>query len=89
MSTSAPKAGEKIKAVRIDEDLVTVDLFDGRTVSVPVAWYPRLLHGSVPERQNWVLSGAGFGIHWPDLDEDISVQGMLAGAAAPGIRVAV
>jgi len=89
MSTSAPKAGEKIKAVRIDEDLVTVDLFDGRTVSVPVAWYPRLLHGSAQQRQNWVLSGAGFGIHWPDLDEDISVHGMLAGAAAPGVRVAV
>jgi hypothetical protein len=89
MSTSAPKAGEKIKAVRIDDDLVTVDLFDGRTVSVPLAWYPRLLHGSAQERQNWVLSGAGFGIHWPDLDEDISVHGMLAGAAAPGIRIAV
>jgi hypothetical protein len=89
MPTSGPRAGEKIKAVRIDEDLLTVDLIDGRTVSVPVAWYPRLLHGSLEQRQNWELVGAGFGIHGPDLDEDISVHGMLAGAAAPGVRVAV
>ena len=89
MPTSEPKAGERIKAVRVDADLLTVDLVDGRTVSVPVAWYPRLLHGSIEQRQNWELIGAGFGIHWPDLDEDISVHGMLAGAAAPGVRVAV
>ena len=89
MPTSAPKAGEQIRAVRIDDDLLTVDLADGRTVSVPIAWFPRLLHGSPEQRRNWRLSGAGFGIHWPDLDEDISVHGMLAGAAAPGVRIAV
>jgi hypothetical protein len=89
MPTSEPRAGERIKVVRIDADLLTVDLFDGRTVSVPIAWYPRLLHGSPEQRQNWEIIGAGFGIHWPDLDEDISVHGMLAGASAPGVRVAV
>jgi hypothetical protein len=55
MPTSEPRAGEKIKAVRVDEDLLTVDLLDGRTVSVPLAWYPRLLHGAPKERQNWEI----------------------------------
>jgi len=89
MRTSEPKAGEKIKAVRINEDTLTVDLVDGRTLSTPLAWYPRLLHATDEQRNNFVISGAGFGIHWPDVEEDLSVQGMLAGAAAPGVRVAV
>ena len=88
MRTSEPGAGERIKAVRIDEDMLTVDLADGRTVSTPLAWYPRLLHATREQRDAFVISGAGFGIHWPDIDEDLSVQGMLAGAAAPGVRVA-
>lgn len=65
--------------VRVGDDTVTVDLKDGRTISVPTAWYPRLLHGSAPERRNWRLIGAGRGIHWEDLDEDISVEDLLAG----------
>lgn len=89
MRTSEPRAGEKIVAVRIDEDVLSVDLTDGRSVSVPLVWYPRLLHATVEQRQNWSLSAAGFGIHWPDVDEDVSVHGMLAGAAAPGVHVAV
>ena len=89
MRTSEPRAGEQIKAVRIDEDTLTVDLADGRTVSTPLAWYPRLLHAAPAQRHNFVISGAGFGIHWPEVDEDLSVHGMLAGAAAPGVRVAV
>ena len=89
MDTFEPKAGEKIKAVRIDEDLLTVDLADGRTVSTPLVWYPRLLHATPAQRRNFVISAAGFGIHWPEIDEDLSVQGMLAGAAAPGVKVAV
>jgi len=89
MRTSEPRAGEKIKAVRIDEDVLTVDLADGRTVSTPLAWYPRLLHASPDQRNRFQISGAGFGIHWPDIDEDLSVQGMLAGAAAPGVGLAV
>ncbi len=87
MRTSEPKAGERIKAVRVDEDSHTVDLVDGRTVSVPLAWYPRLLHATVEQRNRFDISGAGFGIHWPDVDEDVSMQGMLAGAAAPGVKV--
>lgn len=89
MRTSEPGAGEKIKAVRVDEDTLTVDLADGRTVITPLAWYPRLLHATPEQRTNFVISGAGFGIHWPDVDEDLSVHGMLAGIAAPGVRVAV
>jgi hypothetical protein len=89
MRTSEPRAGEKINAVRIDEDTLTVDLADGRTVITPLAWYPRLLHATPEQRKNFVISGAGFGIHWPDVDEDLSVHGMLAGAAAPGVRIAV
>ncbi|HKO58408.1 MAG TPA: DUF2442 domain-containing protein [Thermoanaerobaculia bacterium] len=89
MRTSEPRAGEKIKAVRINEDVVTVDLADGRTLSTPLAWYPRLLHATPAQRNHFAISGAGFGIHWPDIDEDLSVHGMLAGAAAPGVKVAV
>ena len=89
MRTSEPRAGEKIKAVRMDEDVLTVDLADGRTVSTPLVWYPRLLHASPQQRSNYVISGAGFGIHWPDIDEDLRVDVMLAGAAEPGVRVAV
>ena len=68
--------------VTVSDDTLTVDLADGRTVSVPLAWYPRLSHGSVPERENWRLIGRGEGIHWPDLDEDISVESLLAGRAS-------
>jgi hypothetical protein len=65
--------------VKVSEDVLIVDLSDGRTLSVQIAWYPRLLHGSVEERNNWEWIGEGEGIHWPELDEDISVQGLLLG----------
>ena len=65
--------------VSISDDTLTVELQDGRTVSAPIAWYPRLLHGTPAERKNWRLIGGGFGIHWPNLDEDISVEGLLKG----------
>lgn len=65
--------------VRVTKDAVAVDLTDGRTVVAPLAWYPRLLHGTTQERRNWRLVGGGEGIHWPDLDEDVSVEGLLAG----------
>ena len=64
---------------RINDDTLSVDLSDGRTISVPVAWYPRLSHGTSEEREHWRLIGSGRGIHWPDLDEDISVENLLAG----------
>jgi len=65
--------------VAISDEALTVDLEDGRTISVPLGWYPRLLHGSKEERENWRLIAGGQGIHWPDLDEDISAQNLLAG----------
>ncbi len=69
-------------AVRVSDDALTVELSDGRVLSVPVAWYPRLSHGTAEERGNWRLIGQGHGIHWPELDEDISVEGLLAGRAS-------
>ena len=66
-------------SVSVTEDTLTVHLADGRTLSVPLAWYPRLLHGSSKERNRWRLIGRGEGIHWPDLDEDISVENLLFG----------
>ena len=65
--------------VLFTETLLCLELNDGRTISVPLAWFPRLLHGSAAERQNWRLIGEGEGIHWPDLDEDISVRGLVLG----------
>jgi hypothetical protein len=65
--------------VVVTEDTLVVELADGRTISAPIAWYPRLLHGSPEERNNWRLIGKGEGIHWPDLDEDISVENILLG----------
>ena len=65
--------------VSVTEDALKVDLDDARTISVPLVWYPRLWHATPQERDNWEISGAGYGIHWPDLDEDISVKGLLIG----------
>lgn len=67
------------EGVDVTEDTLTVELADGRSISVPLAWYPRLAHGTPDERRNWRLIGGGEGVHWPDLDEDISVEGLLAG----------
>ncbi|MDE2892173.1 MAG: DUF2442 domain-containing protein [Chloroflexota bacterium] len=65
--------------VSVTEDSLTMDLADGRSISVPLLWYPRLAHGTAEERNHWELLGEGVGIHWPDLDEDLSVEGLLAG----------
>jgi hypothetical protein len=65
--------------VSVTADTLSVDLSDGRTVSVPLAWFPRLLHGSDEERGNWRLIGKGEGIHWEALDEDISIESLIAG----------
>ncbi len=69
----------RVQDVLVTDDALAVDLDDGRTISVPLAWYPRLAHGTPEERDNWRISGAGWGVHWPDLDEDISVKGLLIG----------
>jgi len=87
MSTSAdgqPVTPGRALAVAVDvtDNELRVELEDGRTISVPLPWYPRLLNGTPAERSNWRLIGRGSGIHWPDLDEDISVEGLLAGRAS-------
>ena len=70
----------RIANVACTVDLLVVDLVDGRTISVPLAYYPRLLHATQEQRANWQIAGAGYGIHWPDLDEDLSVDGLLRGS---------
>ena len=69
----------RVLDVTVTDDALTVDLVDGRTLVVPLGWYPRLRHGTRQERNHWRLIGRGVGIHWPDLEEDISVEGLLAG----------
>jgi hypothetical protein len=86
MATSAQIADERVADVSFDADRLIVDLMDGRTILVPLAWYPRL-HGATPEQRiHWEIAGGGYGIHWPDVDEDLSTEGMLRGAPAPGGR---
>lgn len=80
MSISAVKIEvPRAEGVTVTENTLTVGLSDGRSISVPLAWFPRLLHASPAERKNWRLIGKGQGIHWLDIDEDISVEGLLAG----------
>jgi hypothetical protein len=80
MSTSGTELREAFaRGVTASDEALIVDLVDGRTITVPLAWFPRLEHGTPAERTNWRLIGGGVGIHWPDLDEDISVESLLAG----------
>jgi hypothetical protein len=80
MSTSASEFSIPVATnVTVTEAALSVDLSDGRTMTVPLSWYPRLDHATPVERAKWELIGDGHGIHWPDIDEDISVQGLLAG----------
>ena len=76
-TTSAVISVPRIMTVSVDDEQLTLSLEDGRVMSVPLSWYPRLSYGSLQERQHFQISGAGFGIHWPDLDEDIGVEGIL------------
>ncbi len=77
-------ADERVKNVTFTEDSISVDLMDGRTISAPLIWYPRLYHATADQLANWLVSGGGYGIHWPDIDEDLSTDGLLRGAPAPG-----
>ena len=80
VSTSGTEVGESLaQSVRTTDEDLAVDLVDGRTIIVPLAWFPRLSHGTAAERSQWRLIGSGQGIHWPQLDEDISVASLLAG----------
>ena len=83
MISSNPSADPRAIDVAVSADELTVELADGRRVIVPIAWFPRLLHADQDQRRNWRLVGDGQGIHWPDVDEDLSVSGLLRGAAAP------
>ena len=82
MNISAKVADERVLDVRFDEASLVVDLMDGRTISVPLAWYPRLLRATPEQRAHWEKAGAGYGIHWPDIDEDLSTEGLLLGIPA-------
>ncbi|MBA3837496.1 MAG: DUF2442 domain-containing protein [Sphingomonas sp.] len=83
MNISAKVSGERVLDVRFDDASLIVDLMDGRTIAVPLAWYPRLLHAMPEQRAHWETAGAGYGIHWPEIDEDLSTEGFLRGAPAP------
>jgi hypothetical protein len=85
MNISAKITDERIADVRFDEASLIVDLMDGRTISVPLAWFPRLASASAQQLTRWEISGGGYGIHWPDLDEDLSSEGLLRGAPAVGV----
>ena len=87
MSTSDVRPGERVKDVHCTDDVLSVDLIDGRTISVPLAWFPKLLHATPKQRANWKACGGGFGIHWPDVDEDLSTEGLLRGAPAPHTHI--
>jgi hypothetical protein len=86
MGILAPSADERVRDVRFGEDTLAVDLMDGRTITVPLAWYPRLAGATASQRAKWEISGAGFGIHWPEIDEDLSTEGLLKGIPAPGVQ---
>lgn len=83
MGILALKADERVADVNVTGDSLSVSLRDGRTISVPLVWYPRLLHVTAAQLKNWKVAGGGYRIHWPDLDEDLSTEGLLRGAPAP------
>lgn len=82
MSISEAGPRDRIVDVSIDDEKLTAFLADGREISVPIIWYPRLDGATREQRDNWELSAAGYGVHWPDLDEDLSAEGLLRGAPA-------
>jgi hypothetical protein len=82
MNISAKVTDERVLDVRFDDHRLIVDLMDGRTISVPLAWYPRLADATPEQRAHWEKCGGGYGIHWPDVDEDLSTEGLLRGAPA-------
>ena len=84
MGILALAADERVADVRFTRDELIVALRDGRTISVPLVWYPKLLAATSLQRKNWEVAGGGYGIHWPDIDEDLSTAGILRGAPAPG-----
>src|SRR3954452_13983953 len=86
MGILALAADERVAGVKFTKDSLCVALRDGRTITVPLTWYPRLLGATTAHRKNWQIAGGGYGIHWPDIDEDLSTEGLLRGAPAPRPR---
>jgi hypothetical protein len=84
MSISVAIRDERVAAVRFPKDRLEVELKDGRVLSVPLTWSPRLQTATPEQRARWEVSAAGYGIHWPEIDEDLSVEGLLRGVCAPG-----
>lgn len=84
MGSSLPDTDARATGVVVDADSLHVELADGRRIVVPLAWFPRLLAAAPAQRSRWELLGGGLGIHWPDLDEDLSVEGLLRGSLPPG-----
>jgi hypothetical protein len=87
MGSSTITADERVLDVGFTDDALSVSLRDGRVISVPLVWYPRLLNATPAQRKNWKIAGGGYGIHWPDIDEDLSTEGLLRGAPAPRASV--
>ena len=83
MHSLATETDVRAMHVAVEEARLVVDLMDGRTFAVPLAWYPRLANATPEQRIHWELAGGGYGIHWPDIDEDLSTEGLLRGARAP------
>lgn len=83
MGTLAQKTDERVEAVYFTRYSLVVDLVDGRTISVPLTWYPKLFKATPKQRSNWEICGGGYGIHWPEIDEDLSTSGLLRGAPTP------
>jgi len=82
MAILAPASDTRVRAVQIDDERLIVDLMDGRSIAVPLAWYPRLLEATPAQRRHYVVAGGGYGLHWPEVDEDLSTEGLLRGEPA-------
>jgi hypothetical protein len=82
------RSDERVNDVHCDDHHLIADLKDGRTISVPIAWYPRLFNATFEQHAHWEPCGGGYGIHWPDIDEHLSSEGLLRGAPAPGLKAA-
>jgi hypothetical protein len=86
MTILEPIADTRVRTVTPDNERLSVELMDGREIAVPLAWYPRLVRASRAERSNSQIAGGGYGIHWPDIDEDMSTEGLLRGAPSPELK---
>jgi len=86
ISGQSDLADIRVRSVVVTEDELIVGLADGRTISAPLAWYPRLARATPEQRSHWRISGAGYGIHWPDVDEDLDTEGLLLGQRSPELR---